>query len=333
MFLGSLMARSSPLNPDHDKDAWTGRFTCKAEIDEYLDGDTLHCLLCWEGGFQDLRYHLRGKHGMLPREYKKRFGLDKRGLANRAIRDRFAEQARERVLSGRSPRSIPPPIDWDGFLDRLRVGESIKQLMSQPGMPCENRLMKEKRNNPAFRAKLDPIMEVRPGRPIPQTVLLQVAEALKTGQSVRTMEFLTPSRRSSIYRRRQADPAFATLVRPFWFPTRNPLFRTRSHAARKFDRLAPERFKEQFNAALRSDEIYAAVHSATKGLPWEIRDDVAGDLVVAVLDGEVRIDDLPKAVARYRTAHNRMFGGYAPSLDADLGNGFTLGNSMVAAYI
>jgi hypothetical protein len=49
---------------------------------------------------------------------------------------------------------------------------------------------------------------------------------------------------------------------------------------------------------------------------------------------EITIAQLPSEIGRYRAAHNRMFGGYAPSLDAPIGeDGFTLGNTLAAAYI
>lgn len=154
----------------------------------------------------------------------------------------------------------------------------------------------------------------------------------------------------SIYKARRADPVFAARVGEFWAPRliiagqrridreERRAERLRQAERRRVTALArseSHRFKEQFTAALRSDEIYAAVNAAVpKGMMPDMRDDIISDLVVGLLDGDFAVADLPQQVAQARTAYNRMFGGYAPSLDAPIGEGgFTLGNSLVASYI
>jgi hypothetical protein len=90
---------------------------------------------------------------------------------------------------------------------------------------------------------------------------------------------------------------------------------------------------EAFITALHSNDLYAVVSSCvSRSLPRHIRDDVISSMVLDVLEGKLYRKDLgPKAARRYVTAYNREFETYATrSLDADLGDGFTLLDTLIA---
>jgi hypothetical protein len=49
-------------------------FQTLAEIDEYLSGNTIECLICAES-FQRLNSHLQRVHNIAPDDYRRRFGI------------------------------------------------------------------------------------------------------------------------------------------------------------------------------------------------------------------------------------------------------------------
>ena len=57
-------------------------FQTMAEVDEYLSGNTIECLICGES-FQRLERHLQYVHNIAPDDYRRRFGIPfKRSLTS-----------------------------------------------------------------------------------------------------------------------------------------------------------------------------------------------------------------------------------------------------------
>ena len=57
-------------------------FQTMAEVDEYLSGNTIECLICGES-FQRLNRHLQYVHNIAPDDYRRRFGIPfKRSLTS-----------------------------------------------------------------------------------------------------------------------------------------------------------------------------------------------------------------------------------------------------------
>lgn len=55
-----------------------------------------------------------------------------------------------------------------------------------------------------------------------------------------------------------------------------------------------------------------------------IADDIKSDIVLGLLTGEIRPDGAKAAASQAMLTYNRMFGRRDISMDADLGDGFTL---------
>lgn len=66
-----------------------------------------------------------------------------------------------------------------------------------------------------------------------------------------------------------------------------------------------------------------AIKYVPRHLPQDMRDDLISDIVVACLEGKVRVEDVKKSVPRFVAAHNRA-AGYNVSLDAEIGDGMRL---------
>ena len=132
-----------------------------------------------------------------------------------------------------------------------------------------------------------------------------MAEAVAAGQSPAAAAISHDVPRHAIYVARRADAGFLVRYtdarrRSFAIIETQRADRKRRRLQLGEDRFAPFRAQEQFRQALRSDEVYGAVHAAARRLPPEMRDDVISDLIVAVLDGDITIADLPREVSRFR---------------------------------
>ena len=80
--------------------------------------------------------------------------------------------------------------------------------------------------------------------------------------------------------------------------------RRRQREAERAERAIP--VGERFRAALSQNEIYAAVNAAVPlGLPSHVRDDVLGEMVLAVLEGELDLDAVPAKAREYLRRYDR----------------------------
>ena len=90
------------------------KFRTKAEVDEYLSGDQIQCLLCgkWFKAIGGL--HLRHKHNMTVDEYKTEFGLPgTKALSGVATREKHRKALVARIKAG-DPTLTPftPELMW-----------------------------------------------------------------------------------------------------------------------------------------------------------------------------------------------------------------------------
>lgn len=105
----------------------TTGFKTAAEVDEYLGGDTIKCLLCG-GPFQILGRHLISEHGISGREYKLRFGIPlTRPLSVSVVRDRARIRIQGLIASG--------AIQTSADEDRARLLASKPRAYVAPTAP------------------------------------------------------------------------------------------------------------------------------------------------------------------------------------------------------
>jgi len=85
---------------------WLGKFGTKAEIDAYLAGNKIQCLLCGKL-FKALPQHLERTHDLTADDYREQYGLPwKRGLCGVGTSEKLSKNMLERQKNG-----FQPPIE------------------------------------------------------------------------------------------------------------------------------------------------------------------------------------------------------------------------------
>jgi len=85
---------------------WTGRFETKTEIDDYLAGDKVQCLLCGKL-FKALPQHLERTHNVTADDYREQYGLPwQRGLCGAGTTEKMSKNMLNRRKNG-----FRPPIE------------------------------------------------------------------------------------------------------------------------------------------------------------------------------------------------------------------------------
>jgi len=168
---------------------WEEAFTVKDEIDQYLGGEMIICLLCGKP-FKKLGCHLLKIHAVSGDVYREKYGLPWRtGLACLPIRERDAAATRERMnieamrdwaAKGRAKQLERPPrhrhkcpaiikesterilgVDrqrlyeedvFNEFIARIRTGRSPKSVSSDADMPMRTSVHHRCAQNSAFAA-------------------------------------------------------------------------------------------------------------------------------------------------------------------------------------
>lgn len=160
------------------------------EIDAYLDGDKVTCLVCGKS-FVTLSPHINVAHQLTAEAYKQRYDIPwRRGLISRPLRERKAKMMKGYKEAGILPHAPSPehianllrvcvkhrrPItqpardtsgkrflalhgkterwsqkDFEEYLRRIKTGRTIKEVGKDPDMPCREVFDTYLRNNPAF---------------------------------------------------------------------------------------------------------------------------------------------------------------------------------------
>ena len=91
----------------------------------------------------------------------------------------------------------------------------------------------------------------------------------------------------------------------------------RYHEKRMGGRSAKQALADTLGMRLNSNAIYGAANEAVpRGLPADIRDDIISLIVLAVLEGELRPDEIATRSREVVRAHYREFSDFTLSLDA-----------------
>lgn len=172
-------------------------FTTREEVDEYLGGEQIQCLMCGKM-YKQLSFHLSRIHEMTTDEYKERFGLPwRRGLCAAPItemrrehghmifekhkeemldrldkhrdeaavaphRERAAFRKAELARQGAEIHGLEAPYEDDilvEFLRRLSKGDrTAKEVSSDEDMPGLTHIRARRRSDPFFSAWYDNVI-------------------------------------------------------------------------------------------------------------------------------------------------------------------------------
>lgn len=206
-------------------------------------------------------------------------------------------QARKLNNSGRKRLTSE---QWDNFL--LSVGTCcVQTLCERPGMPSEAAVYKRRAADPAFAAELATSLRVR--------IKLRLEAAL----AVRFPPGWTPKQRIVVKReRKKATPK---------------LRKVRVKKQPPPPRVVVENPGLAFQRQLSQNELYSAVMAAVPAhLNPIARDDIAADMMLAVLEGQIEVVDLKARAKDFVKQHWKLFGAIGViSMDAPMGaDGVTL---------
>ena len=100
-----------------------------AEVEEYLAGETITCLLCGRG-FRRLAQHLPAIHQVTVDDYRDMYGLPWRtGVASRASRDAYAAAQKKNIADGKVKiPERPPPGPFHMRPRRYFHKEKLKEV-------------------------------------------------------------------------------------------------------------------------------------------------------------------------------------------------------------
>lgn len=225
---------------------------------------------------------------------------------------------------------------WEIFLGHVATMSAI-EASKLPGMPSAPAFVKKRRRDPAFAARADTAMASRKlensGRkritPDQWAGFLQAV-----GSSCVHSLCQRPGMPSeaAVYKRRSQDRAFAAEIAS----TLRARLKIRLEAALDSRFPGRKRFRdkaiilprarplgEAFQARLSENALYSAVRSAIPDhLNPVARDDIAADMMLAVLEGQLDLADLKSRAKEFTRQHWKMFGTIGViSLDAPAGHG------------
>lgn len=196
---------------------------------------------------------------------------------------------------------------WEMFLSHLATMSAI-EVSKLPGMPSAPAFGKKRKRDPGFHARATEIMSTRrPGNKghiyPPEIWEACIASVAKIGIA-----------RTSLL---PEMPSFAGIYMKFW---RDHEFRKRIISVRPKTRQA---LGEQLQSQLRDNAIYRTVREAIPAhLDPVARDDIAQDMVLAVLEGDLTLTDLRARAQEFVRQHWKLFGTRRLiSLDAPIAAG------------
>jgi hypothetical protein len=179
---------------------WRGKFGTKKEIDTYLTGNKIECLLCGKW-FRALPTHLERTHNITADDYKERYGLPwKRGLCGVGLSKKRSKLLLERLKNGfkppievamkksvGAPRRPDQPFFVKVKLENMRAGsdkfrkyddkdfygvlakmlkekKGLNEVCKDPDMPQFGAVSKYAKKNADFRKELEKTYEQLPYR-------------------------------------------------------------------------------------------------------------------------------------------------------------------------
>jgi predicted transcriptional regulator len=181
---------------------WDGMFQTKAEIDAYLSGDRITCLLCGKP-FLVLASHIKAAHNVSVDEYKQRYGIPwKHGLVCATTHKKYSDLTKQKRATGIMPQQpsqehitrlhrFPPeqkrpivpatrhamsqqalrtngytekwqPSDYDEYLRRLGTGRTILEVGKDPDMPANYLFYKYYHAHPEFCQRFEEVWDSVP---------------------------------------------------------------------------------------------------------------------------------------------------------------------------
>lgn len=220
----------------------------------------------------------------------------------------FAARFAEAI--GRSSRYRVSQAEIDRVRERVALGERIVAVCAEPGMPSYNAVKGYRKRHPDQEAAWATAMGSRRGAFVDRQPerINAFLNAAKAGTDTGKLDRLIGGK--SQHRLRRVDPLFA--ARYDEARTAGRIVIVRAASARK---LSPT-------------EAWTVVESAVRHVPPYARDDIRGDLMVALLEGKVAPENARAATRDLVTAWNRQFARRDISMDAEMGedgDGFTFG--------
>lgn len=197
-------------------------------------------------------------------------------------------------------------------LERVGRGERLTAICAEPGMPSFNAILKHRRRNPdqaqrwgeAFGKRRGARVDRDPARG--DALLAAAREGQQWPKLGQVMAW------SSVQRLTSADSAFA--ARFAEARTAGAAIMVRRSSAR----------------TLSPTDLHGIVEAAVRSVHPLARDDVRGDLYLALLSGEVAPESARQAARGLVTAWNRQFGRRDVSFDQEIGEGgFTFGGLVM----
>lgn len=199
-------------------------------------------------------------------------------------------------------RSLNLALDWDGALGDIADGMLIPDALKDPRRPTQAQWVFRKRNDPAF-----------------ANLLLEIE---KTRAKQRSLDFHAKKLE------REAEKAATEAAKVLARDIKAKQKAEAKAAKKKQQALEAQRRKQEYQPlgavlkeSLSHNELYSAANKAVSlGLPAHIRDDVIGAIVLAVLEGEMDVEDIRPTAREFVAAYHREAGTYKTvSTDAVVG--------------
>lgn len=192
-------------------------------------------------------------------------------------------------------------------IDRVSKGERLTHICREPDQPVATTLLNRRHRDEAVAAAFQDAMSGRSGARLAAARLDGLLDRMRAGQAWSTIKgFAAPG---AVIRLRKSDRSFAA----------------RFDEARAIGRAAL--IRAAASRRLSSVEVWSIVESAVRHIPTYARDDIRGDLAIALYEGRVSPEGAKAATRQLMTAWNRQFARRDISMDAEIGvdgDGFTL---------
>jgi hypothetical protein len=129
---------------------WKGKFTTKAEIDQYISNpDGIQCLICGRF-FENLSGHLWIFHDISHEQYRDDYGLPwRKGLVSRKVSKKLSSILTKRIKNG----SFKPNADNKACVEKIRSGAIRKdqpyltQIKSEKAKGLSKKNIRHSRND------------------------------------------------------------------------------------------------------------------------------------------------------------------------------------------
>lgn len=213
----------------------------------------------------------------------------------------------------------PKPADWDAVLSHLRGGLSIEQVGQLPGVPSPHRIRRKIERDPAFASVARQCQIIsNASRPEP----LSKSESMKAWRAQKglvkpqpplSVAYLTADNLKKLMETNGWSQA--TLGQHIgatqhqisrWCAGRGVKPETAGRVGPRIAELLGLAGPETTAKRLNADRIYAAANKAVpRRLADDVRLEVIANIVMAVYDGTLAAEDVPKKAGQYLTAFLR----------------------------